>query len=114
FIKLLGQRQCPHLDATQNHPLPISILEKNADASRLIVATRSAGEEVRTVSRFIYLHDAETLHPAGSAEVGPHDIADLQVSGDRLLASTKGNIAFLLNAKTGAKVKTWKASVGAS
>src|SRR5207247_2254359 len=114
FIKLLGQRQCPHLDATQNHPLPVRILEKNADASRIIVATRSAGEEVRTVSQFIYLHDAETLHPAGSAEVGSHDITDLQVSGDRLLASTEGNMAFLLSAKTGAKVKTWKASVGAS
>ena len=114
LINLLGQRQWPHLAATQNHPLPVSILEKNADASRIIVATRSAGEEVRTVSRFIYLHDAETLHPAGSAEVGSHDVTDLQVSGDRLLASTGGNIAFLLSAKNGAKVKTWDSSVGAS
>src|SRR5262249_10229258 len=48
-----------------------------------------------------------------SAEVGSHDITDLQVSGDRLLASTEGNIAFLLSAKTGAKVKTWKDKVGA-
>ncbi len=114
LINLLGQRQWPHLAATQNHPLPISILEKNADASRIIVATRSAGEEERKVSRFIYLHDAETLHPAGSAEVGPVDITDLQVSGDRLLASTKGNVAFLLNAKTGAKLKTWENSAGAT
>jgi WD40 repeat protein len=113
LINLLGQRQWPHLAATQNHPLPISILEKNADASRIIVATRSAGEEVQTVSQFIYLHDAETLHPAGSAEVGSHDITDLQVSGDRLLASTGVNIAFLLSAKTGAKVKTWKNEVSA-
>ena len=113
LINLLGQRQWPHLAATQIHPLPISILEKNADASRIIVATRSAGEEVRTVSQLIYLHDAETLHPAGSSEVGSHDITDLQVSGDRLLASTEGNIAFLLSAKTGAKVKTWEDSVGA-
>src|SRR5437016_3655160 len=95
LINLFGQRQWPHLAATQNHPLPISILEKNADASRIIVATRSAGEEERKVSQFIYLHDSETLHPAGSAEVGPVDITDLQVSGDRLLASTKGNVAFL-------------------
>jgi len=114
LINLLGQRQWPHLAATQNHPLPISILEKNADASRIIVATRSAGEEVRKVSQFIYLHDSETLHPAGSAEVGSHDITDLQVSGDRLLASTEGNIAFLLSAKTGAEVKRWKNEVGTS
>jgi WD40 repeat protein len=113
LINLLGQRQWPHLAATQNHPLPINILEKNADGSRIIVATRSAGEEVRKVSQFIYLHDAETLHPAGSAEVGQHDITDLQVSGDRLLASTKGNIAFLLSAETGAQVKKWEDSVGA-
>ena len=113
LINLLGQRQWPHLAATQNHPLPISILEKNADASRIIVATRSAGEEVQTVSQFIYLHDAETLQPAGSAEVGSHDITNLQVSGDRLLASTGVNIAFLLSAKTGAKVKTWKDEVSA-
>src|SRR5205823_7749445 len=112
LINLLGQRQWPHLAATQNHPLPISILEKNADASRIIVATRSAGEEVRTVSRLIYLYDAETLHPAGSADVGPHDITDLQVSGDRLLASTEGHTAFLLNAKTGVEVKTWEKPVG--
>jgi WD40 repeat protein len=112
LINLLGQRQWPHLAATQNHPLPISILEKNADASRIIVATRSAGEEVRTVSRLIYLYDAETLHPAGSADVGPHDITDLQVSGDRLLASTEGHTAFLLNAKTGVEVNTWEKPVG--
>jgi WD40 repeat protein len=109
LINLLGQRQWPHLAATQNHPLPISILEKNADASRIIVATRSAGEEVRTVSQFIYLHDAETLHLAGSAEVGSHDITELQVSGDRLLVPG-GTLAYLLNAKTGAKVKTWENS----
>src|SRR5947207_2965067 len=113
LINLLGQRQWPHLVATQNHPLPINILEKNADGSRIIVATRSAGEEVRKVSQFIYLHDAETLHPAGSAEVGQHDITDLQASGDSVLASTKGNIAFLLSAETGAQVKKWEDSVGA-
>jgi WD40 repeat protein len=112
LINLLGQRQWPHLAATQNHPLPISILEKNADASRIIVATRSAGEEERKVPRFIYLDDAETLHPAKSAEVGPYDIRDLQVSGDSLLAST-GNIAFLLSAKTGEKLRKWENSVGA-
>ena len=109
LINLLGQRQWPHLAATQNHPLPISILEKNADASDIIVATRSAGEEVQAVSQFIYLHDAETLHPAGSAEMGSRDVTNLQVSGDRLLVSA-GTLAYLLNAKTGAKVKTWKNS----
>jgi WD40 repeat protein len=111
LITLLGQRQWPHFAATQSHPLPIGSLTKNADGSRVIVATRSAGGGWGQEPQFIYLHDAETLGPVGSVEMGS-DVTDLQVSGDRVLATGLfDNSAVLLNAKTGTMLKTWKGAL---
>lgn len=110
LINLLGQRQWPHFAATQSHPLPIGSLKKNADGSRVIVATRSAGGGWGQEPQFIYLHDAETLSPVGSVEIGS-EVTDLQVSEDRVLATGFINKAILLNAKTGATVKTWEGAL---
>jgi WD40 repeat protein/uncharacterized protein YecT (DUF1311 family) len=112
LINLLGQRQWPHLAATQTHPLIIGSLEKNANASGIIVATRSAVGGWGREPQFIYLHDADTLSPVGTAEMGSR-ITNLQVSGDRVLATgVFDNTAILLNATTGARVKTWEGAPG--
>jgi WD40 repeat protein len=108
LINLLGQRRWPHLVAIQSHPLPIGSLKKNGDATRIIAASRSPVGGFGKAPEFIYLHDAGTLKPVASSEVGS-GITDLHVSGDRVLAAgTYEHTVILLDAKTGVKVKTWK------
>ena len=107
LINLLGQREWPHLAAKQKTDLPVKILKRNADGSRILLAAASGAKD----SQQFFLYESLGLKLLDTPELKDfRNIEHLEVSGDTLLAMLRDSepIALLADAKTGRKLKVWK------
>jgi WD40 repeat protein len=104
LLNLLGQRQWPHLLATENHQYPVKFLQTNSDGSRIFVTTVSANvwmEQFGSKRAQLSLHDGMTLGPIKTMDLDSVPTRDpISVSGKRLLLR-----GLLIDTDTGAKAE---------